>query len=87
MREELNQFAYDLLWTWQPRIETFFRILDPDLWESTRENPVIVLKQLGDEGVERAFQRDEVQRAFEGAQDAYRAYYDRHPRFMDANAP
>jgi starch phosphorylase len=87
VREELNQFAYDLLWTWQPRIETFFRILDPELWESTRENPVIVLRQLGDEGVERAFQRDEVQRAFEGALDAYRAYYDRHPRFMDANAP
>ena len=44
MREELNQLAYDLLWTWQPRIEAFFRILDPELWESTRENPVIVLQ-------------------------------------------
>ena len=87
MREELNQLAYDLLWTWQPRIEAFFRVLDPELWESTRENPVIVLQQLGDDGVERAFGREEVQRAFEGAQAAYRDYYDRHPRFMDANAP
>ena len=87
MREELTQLAYDLLWTWQPRIEAFFRILDPELWESTRENPVIVLEQLGDEGVERAFERDEVQRSFEGALAAYRDYYDRHPRFMDANAP
>jgi glycogen phosphorylase len=87
VREELNQLAYDLLWTWQPRIEAFFRVLDPELWESTRENPVVVLKQLGDEGVERALERDEVQRAFEGAQAAYRDYYDRHPRFMDANAP
>src|SRR5690242_18775253 len=87
VREELYQLAYDLLWTWQPRIEAFFRALDPELWESTRENPVIVLGQLGDEGVERAFERDEVQRAFEGALAAYRDYYDRHPRFMDANAP
>jgi glycogen phosphorylase len=87
VREELDQFAYDLLWTWQPRIQAFFRVLDPELWESTRENPVMVLKQLGEEGVERAFQRDEVKREFEGALAAYRAYYDRHPRFMDANAP
>ena len=87
MREELNQFAYDLLWTWQPRIEGFFRILDPELWKSTRENPAIVLEQLGDDGVEKAFQRDEVQRAFDDAQAAYRVYYDRHPRFMDASAP
>ena len=87
MREELNQLAYDLLWTWQPRIQAFFRILDPELWESTRENPVMVLQQLGDEGVDKAFQRDEVQRAFEGAQTTYREYYERHPRFMDANAP
>ena len=76
VREELNQFAYDLLWTWQPRIEAFFRTLDPELWKSTRENPVMVLAQLGDEGVERAFQRQEVQGAFEGAQAAYRDYYE-----------
>lgn len=87
MREELNQFAYDLLWTWQPRIEALFRTLDPDVWKSTRENPVLLLNQLGDEGVDRAFEREDVQRAFEEARSAYRAYYDRHPRFMDAHAP
>ena len=51
MQEELKQFAYDLLWTWQPRIEHLFRTLDPELWKSTRENPVLLLSQLGDEGV------------------------------------
>src|SRR5207248_7654764 len=44
--EELKQFAYDLLWTWQPRIEALFRTLDPALWKSTRENPVLLLSQL-----------------------------------------
>jgi starch phosphorylase len=87
VREQLNQFAYDLLWTWQPRIEALFRTIDPDLWKGTRENPVLLLTQLGDDGVERAFEREEVRRAFAEAQAAYRAYYDRHPRFMDAHAP
>src|SRR5690349_17473572 len=87
VREELNQLAYDLLWTWQPRIEAFFRALDPELWESTRENPVIVLGQLGEQGVQKACERDDVRRALEDARAAYHDYYNRHPRFMDAQAP
>ena len=87
MLEELNQFAYDLLWTWQPRIAALFNALDPDLWKSTRENPVLLLAQLGEEGVRRAAEREEVRQAFEGAKAAYREYYDRHPRFLDAQAP
>jgi glycogen phosphorylase len=85
--EELNQLAYDLLWTWQPRIEALFRTLDPERWQSTRQNPVLVLAQLGEDGVERALERDDVREALEGARNTYRDYYDRRPRFMDAQAP
>ncbi len=85
--EELKQFAYDLLWTWQPRIEALFRALDPEIWESTRENPVLLLHQLGDEGVQKACEREEVRQALEEARAAYREYYDRHPQFLDAQAP
>src|SRR6266545_3536222 len=67
--DELNQFAYDLLWT------------------STRENPVLLLQQLGEEGIQKACEREEVRQAFDGARAAYREYYDRNPRFMDAQAP
>lgn len=87
MHEELNQFANDLLWTWQPRIEGLFRTIDPRLWESTRQNPVLLLSRLGDEGVARACEREDVRSALDGARAAYRDYYDRHPRFMDAKAP
>jgi len=85
--DELKKYAYDLLWTWQPRIENLFRSLDPDLWESTRANPVLVLSQLGGDGIAKSLEREDVQRALEEARAAYREYYDRHPRFMDAQAP
>jgi starch phosphorylase len=85
--EELNKFAYDLMWTWQPRIEAFFQTLDPKIWKATRQNPVLLLAQLGEEGVKRACERPEVREALEAARTAYKAYYDRHPRFMDARAP
>jgi glycogen phosphorylase len=87
MLDELNHFANDLLWTWQPRIEELFRALSPELWESTRQNPVLMLAQLGEQGVADALERDEVKRALEDARAAYREYYDRRPPFMDAHAP
>ena len=87
MNEELNQFAHDLLWTWEPRIEGLFRALDPERWESTRQNPVLLLTQLGDPGVAKALERDEVRQALDQARAAYREYYDRRPPFMDARAP
>jgi starch phosphorylase len=87
MLEELNHFAHDLLWTWQPRIEELFRALSPELWESARQNPVLLLAQLGEQGVGDALKRDEVKRALQDARAAYREYYDRRPPFMDANAP
>src|SRR6202171_4597828 len=77
---ELDELAHDLLWTWQPRIENFFRTLDPELWESTRQNPVLLLKQLGGEGIARACERDEGKAALEGARAARREYYEAHPR-------
>jgi starch phosphorylase len=87
MLDELNHFAHDLLWTWQPRIEELFRALSPEVWESTRQNPVLLLAQLGEQGVTEALERDEVKRALDDARAAYREYYDRRPPFMDAQAP
>ena len=87
MVDELNEFAHDLLWTWQPRIENLFRTIDPELWESTRQNPVLLLSRLGEEGVARACEREDVRAALEQARAARSEYYDRKPRFMDAQAP
>ena len=87
MLEELNNLAHDLLWTWEPRIEAVFRTLDAERWEATRQNPVLMLRQLGDEGLARAGERDEVRKALEVAKTARKEYYDRRPAFMDARAP
>jgi len=87
LHDELNQFARDLLWTWEPRIEGLFEALDGELWESTRQNPVLLLAKLGEKGIADALERAEVREALERARAAYREYYDRRPPFMDARAP
>ena len=87
MVDELNELAHDLLWTWQPRIENLFRTIEPEVWESTRQNPVLMLSRLGEEAVARACEREDVRAALEDARAARSEYYDRKPRFMDAQAP
>ena len=87
MVEELNQFAHDLLWTWEPSLEGLFRAIDPERWESTRQNPVLLLSQLGEQGIAEALERADVHEALELARKAHREYYDRRPPFMNARAP
>ncbi len=87
MVEELHRLASDLLWTWEPRIEAVFRTLDPELWDSTRQNPTLMLARLGLDGIAAAGEREDFRRVLDTALAAHREYYDRYPPFFDAKAP
>ena len=87
MFEELRAWALDLTWTWEPRLQTAFRALDPALWEETGHNPVVLLARLGPEGVGAALKRDGVEATIETAREALHSYRDRRPPFYDAHAP
>lgn len=39
----LQRIAYNLWWSWDPDASALFKRLDPDLWSSTRHNPVEML--------------------------------------------
>lgn len=41
--ESLRQLAYNLHWDWNVETKDLFRRLDPDLWESSHHNPVLML--------------------------------------------
>lgn len=41
--ESLRELAYNLSWDWMPEIASLFRRIDPNLWESTGNNPVAML--------------------------------------------
>ena len=42
----LEELARNLWWVWNSEGKSLFRDLDPDLWRSTGENPVMLLQQL-----------------------------------------
>src|SRR5579872_1717922 len=85
--DDARKLALDLLWTWQPSIQRFFRLLDAERWDQSHQNPVLVLNELGDEGLTEALSRAEVAAAFEEALAAHARYYERNPPFIDAHAP
>lgn len=42
----LGELAYNLWWTWNPDAQRLFQRIDPDLWEHSRHNPVLFLRQV-----------------------------------------
>ena len=68
----LRELAHDLWWTWNPAREVFRR-LDYTLWRQTAHNPVMMLRRVSPEMLERA-----------AADPAYLAVYDAAITAMEA---
>ncbi len=50
--KNLEELAKNLWWVWNSEAKALFRDLNPDLWRSTGENPVMLLQQLSSERLE-----------------------------------
>ena len=44
--ERLNEIAYNLWWSWDQEARELFKQLDSDLWESTYQNPALMLANI-----------------------------------------
>jgi starch phosphorylase len=51
--EKLRELGRNLWWTWQPNVIGLFRELDPTLWRDVDHNPVVFLKRIEVEQLER----------------------------------
>ena len=52
--DRLEDLAYDLWWSWTPEARNVFRTLDYPLWRQTAHNPVLMLRLVPRETLERA---------------------------------
>src|SRR5438552_10985649 len=50
----LTEFAYNILWSWEPLLRSAFRRIDPVLWRDCGYNPVLMLGQVSQANLERA---------------------------------
>ena len=83
----LPELAYDLWWTWNAKARVVFRKLDYPLWRQTAHNPVLMLRLISPELLDRAAGDPEFLSLYDeaiGALDAARSAHDtwwrnRHP--------
>ena len=52
--QRLQELAYNLWWTWQPEAARLLGRLDYDLWESLGHNPILFLRQVGQQRLNQA---------------------------------
>src|SRR5688500_1244175 len=50
----MSELAYNLLWGWDHNIRALFRRLDPQLWKTCGNNPVLMLARVQQETLEKA---------------------------------
>jgi starch phosphorylase len=74
----LRELAYNLLWAWDEEIRALFLRLDRELWETTGQNPVLMLGRVSQERLELCAQDDSYRAFHDRVVARYRAYLAEH---------
>lgn len=70
----LQEVSYNFLWTWDHDLLELFIRLDPDLWEETHHNPVLMLGTIKQETLTAASRDDAFLAQLERAAEQFREY-------------
>ena len=74
---ELNNLvtmSKNLWWVWNSEAIDLFRNIDPDLWRSTNNNPVLMLQRIGYERMEEIVKDKAMMRRIEDVYDDFQKY-------------
>lgn len=72
--KSLEEISKNLWWVWNSEAKAVFRDLDPDLWRSTGENPIIVLQRLNSERFEAVMKDAEFMSRIEKVYSDFKEY-------------
>ncbi len=72
----LHELAYNLLWVWDHDLMELLIRLDPDLWEKTNHNPVLMLGMISQERLNSASRDDALLAQLERGFERYKKYLD-----------
>ena len=72
--KHLETLAKNLWWVWNSDAKSLFRDLNPDLWRSTGENPVMLLQQLSSERLDEMIADADLMARIEQVYGKYKEY-------------
>ncbi|MGN1265724.1 MAG: alpha-glucan family phosphorylase, partial [Muribaculaceae bacterium] len=72
--KKLEELSKNLWWVWNSEAKSLFRDLNPDLWRSTGENPVMVLQQLSTDRFDEILNDKDMMARIEKVYNNFKAY-------------
>ena len=72
--KKLEELSKNLWWVWNSEAKSLFRDLNPDLWRSTGENPVMVLQQLSTDRFDEILNDKDMMARIEKVYNDFKAY-------------
>lgn len=88
--EELNQlqdFSYNLWWSWRPKAQKLFKQLDENLWYEVEHNPLKLFKYIGQDQLNRKSSDPEFNKLFNEVMAEYNAYMSNPNTWFDKSYP
>ncbi len=70
----LEELAKNLWWVWNSEGKSLFRDLNPDMWRSTGENPVMLLQQLTSERLQEILADSDIMQRIDKVYADFKAY-------------
>ncbi len=81
--KHLEELAKNLWWVWNSEGKSLFRDLNPDLWRSSGENPVILLQQLSSERMDEIMADKAMMDRIDHVYDMFKQYIMADKAMMD----
>ena len=72
--KELEDLAKNLWWVWNSEGKTLFHDLDPELWRSTGENPVMMLQKIESDRYEEIMNDEAMMQRIQGVVASFKNY-------------
>ena len=70
----LDELARNLWWVWNSNAKNLFRDLNPNLWRSTGENPIMLLQRLSSERLEEILKNEDLLTRIDEVYAEFKAY-------------
>lgn len=70
----LEELAHNLWWSWNSMAKDMFCKLDPQLWNKTECNPVMLIRNLSEENIDRILNDSQLMDEISSVYDSYKEY-------------
>ncbi len=70
----LKEISLNLWWTWNPRGKNLFKLLNAYLWKESNHNPILMLKNMSREELDKACSNEYFMREYHYVYDMFKVY-------------